>query len=183
MVSQNVSDDIGSIANKNSAAKLAGLETYTGSWTKTQASHLIRRTHLGMKVNDLNYARSFSNATDAVNAIVDNAVSTPLPDDPQWYSNGNSGDVNDVYDIQFRWMDGMFNSGLLERMVLFWSNHFAVSYSNMNELTVKASGSYASHMYKYWKLLFGSGFGNFKDLVSAVSKNSAMLYYLNTIIM
>ena len=179
MVSQNVSDDIGSIANKNSAAKLAGLETYTGSWTKTQASHLIRRTHLGMKVNDLNYARSFSNATDAVNAIVDNAVSTPLPDDPQWYSNGNSGDVNDVYDIQFRWMDGMFNGGLLERMVLFWSNHFAVSYSNMNELTVKASGSYASHMYKYWKLLFGSGFGNFKDLLLAVSKNSAMLYYLN----
>ncbi|HBX66968.1 MAG TPA: hypothetical protein DEG32_12745, partial [Balneolaceae bacterium] len=129
--------------------------------------------------NNLNYARSFDSATSAAEAIIDNAISTPIPDDPQWFSGGNSGDVQDVYDIQFRWMDGMYNGGLQERMMLFWSNHFAVSYSNMNALPDKASNSYASHMYKYWKLLHEFSFGNFREFVSTMSKNSAMLYYLN----
>lgn len=165
--------------NPTSVRKRAGLETYSGTWTKAQAAHLVRRTHLGLKVNDLNYVRSFNGAVDAVGTLVQNALNKPLPDDPQWYSQGNSGDVLDVYDIQFRWMDMMYNSGLQQRMQLFWSNHFAVSYSNMNALPEKAGNSYASHMYKYWKLLFEFGFGDFKTLVKAVSKNSAMLYYLN----
>jgi hypothetical protein len=157
----------------------AGLESYEGAWTKTQASHLIRRTHLGLKVSDLNYVRNFASATEAVSALIGNAKNTPLPDDPQWYTRGNSGDVLDVYDIQFRWMDAMYNGGLLQRMQLFWTNHFAVSYSNMNALPDKANSSYASHMYKYWKLLLELGLGNFRTLVREVSKNSAMLYYLN----
>lgn len=180
MISEEVKkDDQASPSRVNSNQQAAGLEAYTGTWTKTQAAHLVRRTHLGLKINNLNYARSFSNATDAVNAIIDNAISTPIPDDPQWYNNSNSGDVQDVYDIQFRWMDAMYNGGLRERMKLFWSNHFAVSYSNMNALPDKAPNSYASHMYKYWRMLHEYSFGNFKDFVSEVSKNSAMLYYLN----
>lgn len=157
----------------------SGLAPYTGSWTKKEASHLTRRTHFGVKVNDVNYLRSFGDATAAVDAIIENARTTPLPDDPQWYSNGLSGDVLDVYDIQFRWMDQMYNDGLKERMILFWSNHFAVSYSNMNALPEKAGDSYASHMYTYWKLLHQSSFGNFRDFVLDMSRNSAMLYYLN----
>jgi hypothetical protein len=164
---------------KNSNQQAAGLEAYTGTWGKTQAAHLVRRTHLGLKINNLNYARSFGNAADAVEAIFDNAIATPLPDDPQWFTNSNSGDVQDVYDIQFRWMDAMYNGGLRERMKLFWANHFAVSYSNMNALPDKAGNSYASHMYKYWKLLHEYSFGNFKEFVARMSKNSAMVYYLN----
>ena len=132
-----------------------------------------------MKVNDLNYARSLGSAANAADGIISRALSTPLPDDPQWFKNGNSGDILDMYDIQFRWMDLMYNGGLIERMLLFWSNHFAVSYQNMNALPDKAGNSYASHMYVYWKLLFNQGMGNFQELVRAVSKNSAMIYYLN----
>lgn len=180
MISEEVhGDEISSSVVKKSKSGVAGLEPYSGPWNKPQASHLVRRTHIGLKINNLNYARSFPNSTDAVNAIVDNAISTPLPDDPQWFSNNNSGDVQDIYDIQFRWMDDMYNGGLLQRMMLFWSNHFAVSYSNMNALPDKASNSYSSHMYKYWKLLHEYSFGNFKEMVLAVSKNAAMLYYLN----
>lgn len=160
-------------------ATASGLELYNGPWTKKEASHLTRRTHFGIKVNDINFLRSFSDAETAVNTLVENAISAPLPDDPQWYTNNLSGSVLDVYDIQFRWMDQMYNNGLQERMILFWSNHFAVSYSNMNALPEKAGNSYASHMYKYWKSLHLNSFGNFRDFVLNMSKNSAMLYYLN----
>ncbi len=157
----------------------AGLEPYSGSWNKTTASHLVRRTHFGNKINDLNRVRSLGSAENAVNTLVDEAVSAVLPDDPAWYNNSTSGDILDIYDIQFRWMDRMYNGGLLERMMLFWSNHFAVSYQNMNDLPGKAPQSYASHIYKYYKLLQTDGLGDFKELVRAASKNSAMVYYLN----
>lgn len=154
------------------------LNSYQGEWEKPQAAHLTRRTHFGNKINDLNRLRALGSATNAVNTLVDEAANSVLPDDPSWY-NSNSGNIQDMYDIQFRWMDRIYNGGLMERMMLFWSNHFAVSYQNMNDLPGKAPNSYASHMYKYYKLLQQKGFGNFKELVRSVSKNSAMVYYLN----
>jgi len=166
----------------NSATRVStasAINTYTGPWTKKEASHLVRRSHFGLKVNNLNFIRSFPDAATAVENIVDSASSTPLPDDPQWFKSGLSGNVLDVYDIQFRWMDGMYNGDLLERMILFWSNLFAVSYSNMNALPEKAPGSYANHMYKYWKLIYQNSFSNYKEFLRAMTKNSAMLYYLN----
>ena len=156
-----------------------GLTPYTGTWSREQAAHLVRRTHFGMRTNNLNYVRSFANANLAVTALVNMAKNTPLPDNPQWYNSGNSGNILHIYDTQFRWMDGMYSGGLLQRMMLFWSNHFAVSYSNMNALPDKASNSYASHMYKYWTLLHLQAFGDFKNIVTQFSKNSAMVYYLN----
>ncbi|MCA1802279.1 MAG: DUF1800 domain-containing protein [Rhodothermaceae bacterium] len=156
-----------------------GLPPFNGSWTKVQAAHLVRRTHFGIRTNNLNFVRSFPNATQAVTALVNNAKSTPLPDNPQWFNSGTSGNILHMYDTQFRWMDSMYNGGLLQRMMLFWSNHFAVSYSNMNALPDKAGNSYASHMYKYWTLLHLQSFADFKTIVSQFSKNSAMVYYLN----
>ena len=156
-----------------------GLPAYIGSWGKTQAAHLVRRTHFGNKVSDLNRIRSFSNATNAAQTLVDEAKNAVLPDDPSWFANNNSGNILDMYDIQFRWMDAMYQGGFLSKMLLFWTNHFAVSYQNMNDLPGKAPNSYTSHMYKYVKLLQTDGFGDFRSLVKKVSKNSAMLYYLN----
>ena len=158
--------------------KGTGLSAYSGNWGKAQASHLVRRTHFGNKISDLNRVRSFASATEAVNTLVDEAVNAILPDDPSWFM-GNNQDVLDMYDVQFRWMDSMYQGGLLSRMLLFWTNHFAVSYQNMNDLPGKAPGTYPSHMHRYVKLLQQHGFGDFKELVRRVSKNSAMVYYLN----
>lgn len=168
--------------NSPSLAKsrlLASLDSYQGNWGKAQAAHLTRRTHFGNKISDLNRLRTLGSATNAANTLVNEASSLILPDDPSWYTNGTSGNILDMYDIQFRWMDRMYNGSLMERMILFWSNHFAVSYQNMNDLSGKAPSSYTSHIYKYFKLLQQKGFGDFKELVRDVSKNSAMVYYLN----
>ena len=125
------------------------LPIYSGPWDKAQAAHLVRRTHFGNKINDLNQIRLAGSADDAVDLIITEAQNTVLPVDPSWYGNGGSSNILNMYDIQFRWMDQMYDGGLLERMVLFWSNHFAVSYNNMNDLPGKAPGSYVSHVYKY----------------------------------
>lgn len=154
----------------------AGLETFNGVWDKTTAAHLVRRTHFGNRISDLNFVRSFNTAELAVDELVNRASAVPLPDDPNWFKNGNSGNIQDFYDIQWSWMDRMYSGGLLERMMLFWSNHFVVGY---NTVSGKASGSYANHMQNYMKLLHTDSFGNFKDLVYKISVNPAMLYYLN----
>jgi hypothetical protein len=178
-MSQDTITTAASINQETKHIKAAGLEPYTGTWDKSKASHLVRRTHFGNRIKDLNRLRSAGNAENAVNALVDEALLTPLPDDPSWYKIGTSGDVLDMYDIQFQWMDSMYEGGLLSRMILFWSNHFAVSYNNMNALPDKAPNSYTSHMYKYFKLMHQKGLGDFKQLVKDMSKNSAMVYYLN----
>ena len=161
-----------------SVQQSTGLPTYSGSWGKSQASHLVRRTHFGNKISDLNRIRSFESASQAVDVLVDEAINAVLPDDPSWFGTQNS-DILDMYEVQFNWMDGMYNGGFLERLLLFWTNHFGVSYQNMNALPDKAPGTYPSHIYRYVKLLMQHGLGDFKELVRRVSKNSAMMYYLN----
>lgn len=178
-MSQDITAESTSIRQENNRSSASGLTPYTGTWDKAKAAHLVRRTHLGNRVKDLNRLRSAGNATNAVNALVDEALLTPLPDDPSWFKNGNSGDILDMYDIQFQWMDSMYEGGLLSKMILFWSNHFAVSYNNMNALPDKAPNSYVSHMYKYFKLMHQNGLDKFRPLVKDMSKNSAMVYYLN----
>lgn len=155
------------------------LAAYSGTWTRAHAAHLVRRSHMGNSVNDVNRARLRGSAVAAVDDIVSRARSTVLPEAPQWFNQNLSSNIDHMYDIQFRWMNQFYSGGLLERMLLFWSNHFAVSYNNMNDLPGKASNSYVSHMYKYVTLLHTHGLGDYRQLVRDVSKNSAMLYYLN----
>lgn len=178
-VSTNNMEQIVPILNREVAVTTNSLAVYNGPWTKKEASHLIRRTHFGLKISDLNAALSAGNAENAVNQIIDKALNTSLPDYPSWYLQGPSADILDMYDIQFEWMDSMVNGGLLDRMKLFWSNHFAVSYNNMNALQIKARRSYANHMVNYTRTLQQYAMGDVKLLVRSISKDPAMLYYLN----
>lgn len=154
------------------------LPPFQGTWDKAKAAHLTRRTHFGNKISDLNRLRAAGSAANAVQALINEAKQHILPDDPSWYTAG-SGNVLDMYEIQFQWMNRMYDGAFMERMMLFWSNHFAVSYQNMNDMPGKSPNRYVSHMYKYTKLLQTHGLGDFRELVREVSKNSAMTYYLN----
>ncbi|MDV7391122.1 DUF1800 family protein, partial [Arthrospira platensis SPKY1] len=144
-----------------------------------QARHLVSRTHFGPRSRDVVAVLQAGSAAAAVDYILDRAQNTPLPDAPTWYRSGNSGNVLHMYSVQFEWMSRIYNGGLLERVMLFWSNHFAVSHNNMNDLRGKAPNSYASHMYDYSRLLHTHGLGDVRELVRHMSKNPAMLYYLN----
>jgi len=164
------------MSNSFNAANAA---TYTGPWSRNVAAHLVRRTHAGNSVNEVNRARLAGSASQAADDILQRAVTAVLPENPVWFSRGPSADIDHLYDIQFRMMNQLYAGGLEARMVLFWTNHFAVSYNNMNDLPGKAPGSYVSHMHTYVRLLQQYGLGNYRELVRRVSKNSAMVYYLN----
>ena len=55
-------------------------------------------------------------------------------------------------------------------MTLFWHNHFATEAVDVND---------ARYMYRYYSLLRKYALGNFKELVLEITKDPAMLRYLN----
>lgn len=172
---------ISSISSTTPEVRSTSLNPYTGPWTHQQAAHLVRRTHIGLKPVDRNTALIAGSATAAVQQIIDKALNTPLPDEPAWFNQTPEGNILHMYDLQFEWMEQMYNGGLLDRMKLFWSNHFAVSYDNMNGLmeNAKAGNAYPQVMYMYAQKLHVHAMGDFRELVRRISKEPAMVYYLN----
>jgi uncharacterized protein (DUF1800 family) len=70
------------------------------------------------------------------------------------------------------WMGLMINQdrSVLEKMVLFWHNHFATEANDVGN---------ARYFYKQNDLLRRSALGNFKQLVREITLDPAMLVYLN----
>lgn len=165
----------------------AGLEPYSPSsdnpWDLTRAAHLLRRTQLGP---DLYEAGSLiqQDPLDAVDAIVDEAVGTPMPPDPPWLNEtppprGSSDRERQAYQEQNRahyveisvdWYRRLFDEGLRESLALFWSNHF------VTEFNVYRAATYA---HGYLTLLRTHALGDFKALVREIGLTPAMLIYLD----
>ena len=163
----------------------AGLEPYTGPWELEQAAHLLRRA---------TYCANFENMNDAVQngltATVDQLLAPkPMPDPPinYFYTDDPNVPIGETWvDAPFsptvnfvgyrtRSLVGwtfqlMLNDGVsvLEKMVLFWHNHFVTG--DINE---------PRFIYDYSKLLREYALGNFRELTKAMTINPLMLRYLN----
>jgi len=76
-----------------------------------------------------------------------------------------------VRDLNLQWMDRMASgeNALREKMALFWHGHFACRTLGRNPLL----------MQQYGNTLRRNALGNFGDLLMAVSKQPAMLQFLN----
>jgi uncharacterized protein (DUF1800 family) len=95
------------------------------------------------------------------------APGTPLPPDP--------GTENALYKVEARARFARLVSsdqGLLERLVLFWSNHFAVAMSKGNQVVVTAGPMEREAIRPHI-------LGPFKEMVRAVEQHPAMLFYLD----
>jgi len=176
-------------ATKKAARTHSGVSTYSGTWGKAQVTHLLRRTLFGVKKSEID---SFTqmNMNDAVDAILDVPSTAPSPP----VNNYNNGRITDP-DIPLgeTWVNGPSNgalagarrsslkswwtglmihqdSNILEKMTLFWHNHFATETNVYRE---------PIHGYFYSKMLRDGALGNFKALVKEVTLNPAMLVYLN----
>jgi uncharacterized protein (DUF1800 family) len=172
----------------------SGLTPYAGAWTTKEVAHLLKRTMFGAKKADITYFLAMSPSA-AVDALLN--VSTTLPAPPlKNYDNsdidGADGDVsvaagttwvntisNDgtangrrIASLKNWWIGNMINQDrtILEKMVLFWHNHFST------ETATYEKGTYG---YRYNTLLRQSAVGNFKTLVHDMTLNIAMLRYLN----
>ncbi|MFT3948551.1 MAG: DUF1800 domain-containing protein [Agriterribacter sp.] len=169
-----------------------GLNQYSGSWTKNEVVHLLKRTMFGATLPDIEY---FSEKTmeQCVDELL--TITFPMPDPPlkdydtgaaqqpdsdvdagtTWiYSNNQDGDVGELRKASLKkwWMGLMINQprNVREKMTLFWHNHFA---------TEMISTTNARYAYKHHDLLRQNCMGNFKTLARAIVVDCLMLVYQN----
>ena len=160
----------------------AGLEPYTPSpgqpWDEVRASHLLRRTVMGPTAAEIDEAiRSTPKAVVA--QLLENP---PRPDPPgDWVDNNpfvrpTSAErkiQRDQMDELGRWwMQRLATSplSLVERMTLFWHDHFATQASEVQRPQL---------MYQQNRKFRQNALGNFKSLVLIMNTDPAMLYFLD----
>ncbi|MBC8151824.1 MAG: DUF1800 domain-containing protein [Bacteroidetes bacterium] len=150
---------------------------YAQPLTATQAAHLLRRATFGPTPTDI---KAFTGLT-AAQAVKQLLTEQPTPAPPLDITTGKTyNDLPFVQDGNGRfvtynkswWVGLMLNQppSLLEKMTLFWSNHFAVNQQTVNDYR---------YMYQYNTLLRQQATGNFKAFVIAITQNPAMLRFLN----
>lgn len=180
----------GEFRTENRKAVLSsGLEIYSGSWEEKNKMHLLRRTLFGVTKTEL---KTFENLSlqESLNKLLSNS---PKPVPPINNYNGID-DLNDP-DVALgeTWITAPFNEAvegyriaslkswalkniidqeatIHEKLLLFWHN-LLVTQSSAIFIT-KTS-------YQYFELLRTYAFGNFKTLIKELTKNPAMLIYLN----
>ncbi len=169
------------------ATLLSGLSEYNGTWDTEQIAHLLRRTMFGAKNLDISFFKTMS-PTEAVDWLLKEPPQ-PLPPVNDYGAFASDPGVpagttwvNAPYNfglMEWRtaslkcwWLGNMLNqtTSLREKMVLFWHNHIPVEFTLVNQ---------AQFSYRYLKTLYEFAFGNFKNLVRALTIDPAMLVYLN----
>ena len=167
-------------------ARAAGtLAPYTGPWGAAQAAHLLRRCLFGPTRAEITTAAG-SNLTAVLNGLL--AVPTAAPATPVNVSTVDTSVAigatwtAQVFDQLFEgarrtslrdwWMGQLLgqSTSLVEKMTLFWHNHFVVGLNNIND---------ARMGYEYCRLLRQNALGNVKQLTKDVTVTPAMLRYLN----
>ncbi|MBE9466659.1 DUF1800 family protein [Dyadobacter subterraneus] len=166
---------------------MALLDTYFAPLTEKTAAHLLRRATFGPTRQEILDITGMT-ATQAVDLLVSNAsfrASPPppveldetLPDAGQPFLSKpfESGKNPSRYNyIQYWWiglMTEQFNRpSVLEKLTAFWQNHFVV--------TMAVVGDYR-FMDQYLRFLRSNALGNFRNLVTGITKDPGMLIFQN----
>lgn len=162
------------------------LDTATAAMTADQAAHLLRRATAGPTKAEI---AAFTGLTpvQAYNQLLANVNYYPEPvihldkNHPTFGQPLNSaapfdGDSNfgRVQSVRFWWLGLMTNQSrppsLLEKLALFWQNHFVVSSEVVTEYRF---------VWRYLNLIRDNSLGNFRTFVKQVTVDPAMLEYLN----
>ena len=169
------------------------LDPYTGPWTEDEAIHLLRRVTFGFSPDQVAplVAGGMANAVATVLDVPDtapdpplNIYSTPAEPDPDvpYGETWVNAPYNVALPVQYYslrtvtlkawWMGLMMEPTvhIREKMALFWHNHFAIEADTVQ---------IAQPVYFYLKNLQENCLGNFKSLTKDVSRDVAMLFYLN----
>lgn len=149
-------------------------------WDVRRAAHLLRRIGFGPTWEEITAAAALTPA-----AIVDAALaaSTQAPppaawvNDPIMYPPDNStrsqyyGYARQMQDWWIkRMVDANSTNALVEKMVLFWHNHFVSEFPKVDA---------PHYMYIQNQLFRTNVFGDFKELTKKVTIDGAMLIYLD----
>lgn len=171
----------------------SGLTPYSGAFGTNEIIHLLKRTMFGAAKADVDYFRT-KTVTQAVNEILTVPAVQPSPPlknyansvtagDPDqgvaagttWVNtNTTDGGVDSQRIVTLKaWWTGLMinqNRSILEKMVLFWHNHFATETSGISR---------AIWCYQNNAILRKNVTGNFKQFVKDITLDTGMLRFLN----
>jgi hypothetical protein len=162
------------------------LDAYAQPLTVAQATHLLRRTTFGTTQNHISAYTGISTGF-AVQTLIDNINYNPAP--PVDLNVAMTATVGQTYiglnydstrNPDFRgyirnWWIGLMsaqtnNPSLAEKLTMFWQNHFVTELPDVDEHRA---------IYQYLNLIRTSILGNFRDFAYNITKDPAMLKYLN----
>jgi uncharacterized protein (DUF1800 family) len=148
------------------------LAPFRGAFNQRHAAHLLRRAGFGGTTSDV-AAFAQLDARRAVDALLHPAsADVDFPDYPPelgTLSNAMYGQRKTA--VQLWWLDRMLRSRrqLVEKMTLFWHNHFATAVSK----------SPPEMMAQQNALFRAQGLGNFRTLLASITRDPAMLVWLD----
>ena len=166
----------------------AGLSPYLPPFGNGEISHLLKRVLFGVRQTDLSKVKgkSLNEVLDLllvsdtipappVNNYNDTSYTDPVvPLGQPWVAAPNDGNATSRRNTSLKsWWIGLMlnqNTSILEKMVLFWHNHFAAETVDIND---------ARYSYKQNALIRSFALGNFKTLVKEITLDPGMLRYLN----
>ena len=175
------------------ARTLSGINPYTGPWRTNEVIHLLKRTMFGAKKSDVDYF-----ATRTMNQTVDELLNptapNPAPPVKEYTTSTQPGtpdtniaqgttwvnDINNDGTVQSQrrasykkwWTGTLINQdrSIREKMVFLWIDHFGNEANDVGN---------ANWVYMQHSLLRQNVLGNFKQMIDAITKDYAMLRYLN----
>jgi uncharacterized protein (DUF1800 family) len=161
-----------------------------------QIEHLLRRAGFGARPEELEIYEEMS-IPEAIDRLVDY---TSIADDvdskigrPGFVGTTSRGVFSpntNIIDARQRWLFRMVHSDrpLQEKMTLFWHNHFATGYSKIAGMINAADATRyiaakptedPGRLRGQIELFRDLALGNFRDLLLAVAKDEAMLWWLD----
>ncbi|MCX7915913.1 MAG: DUF1800 domain-containing protein [Verrucomicrobiae bacterium] len=167
---------------------MSGLAPYRGSWHRTLAAHLLNRAAFGGTPAEIERLTAMG-MEKAVDWLVDfeqheeNFPPPTLPENPDSIQELRNltpeqkqalfrANREAIEEIRGWWINRMLRSPrpLQEKLTLFWHGHFATSANEVKN---------ARHMFNQNELLRRLCAGNFRELLLGISRDPAMLKYLD----
>lgn len=171
----------------------SGINTYSGPWTEQEIIHLLKRTMFGAKKADIDYFKTRT-MSQAVDELLSPTSPSPTPPVKEYTTSTQPGtpdgniaqgttwvnDINNDGTVQSqrrasykKWFTGnMINQdrSIREKMVMFLIDKFGNEAGDIGN---------ANWVYNQQALIRQNVLGNYKSLVTNITKDIAMLRYLN----
>ncbi len=164
---------------------MAYLAEYSTVLSAEKAAHLLRRATAGPTKAEIGQFTGLT-AVQAYQALLNNNVQNPPPpivlkDNSPYYQqtfltgpfNGDENFPRSSY-VKYWWQAQLTRQdtppSLLEKLAVFWQNHF---------VTTREIVSDYRFVWRYLNTIRANSLGNFKTFVIEITKDPAMLLYLN----
>lgn len=155
-------EELGRVLGNGTQAAAASAWPNALTSESSRVAHLLRRAGFGYSASEFEAAVKLGFAGTVEKLLHPSAEAVQAPDDPIKPASLQSWWVNRMVSTQ---------NPLQEKMTLFWHGFLTSDY--------RKAGNKQPHMYNQNVLFRQMGLGNFRSLLQAISRNPAMMIYLD----